>query len=195
MPCRRAQPSSTARGTTPLAGVYLLKLQAGVLDVSAKEPVRLAGRSFDLGGQFLIRRPEARRRTRSHSLSASSSVTLPAARSARTSAASLLRAFCEFANWRDHCSSSRSSSSSHSAIRSCSSGERVASFATTASRARVMDMSIPLTSERPNKPLERPGMNASRLNEYVCAGRSAPSRLAHEHEWASDLSSVEAADD
>jgi len=32
------------------------------------------------------------------------------------------------------------------------------------------DVSIPPAVERPNKPLERPGMNALRPGERVCAG-------------------------
>lgn len=111
----------------------------GVLE---EQPIRLPSKVSDLRWQLAIRRPETRRRARPHSLSGSSSVALPAARSARASAASLLRASWEVENWRAQCSSSRSSSSSHWAIRSCSSAGSVASFAIAASNARVIARSI-----------------------------------------------------
>jgi len=110
--------------------------------VPAEQPIRLPSELPDPGWQIAIRRSEARRSVGPHSLSGSSSVALPAARSARASAASLLRASCEAENWRAQCSSSRSSSSSHCAIRSCSSQGRAASFAMATSRARVITRSI-----------------------------------------------------
>jgi len=116
--------------------------------VLPEEPIRFLGNVSDLRWQVAIRRPEARRRARSHSLSGSSSVALPAARSARASAASLLSALCEAANWRVQCSSSRSSSSSHWAIRSCSSAGSVVSFAMAVSSALVIEHIIPIPGRR-----------------------------------------------
>ena len=108
-----------AGGVDGVAIVNLLEVEARVPGVLPEEPIRFLGNVSDLRWQVAIRRPEAWRRARSHSLSGSSSVALPAARSARASAASLLSALCEAANWRAQCCSSQSSSSSHWAIRSC----------------------------------------------------------------------------
>ena len=99
-----------------VAIVNLLELEARVAGVLAEQLIRLPSCFLDLRWEPAIRRPKTRRRTRIHSLSGSSSGALPAARSARASAASLLRAPCEAANWRAHASSSPSSSSSHRAI-------------------------------------------------------------------------------
>ena len=125
-----------------VAIVNLLELEAWVAGVLAGQPIRLPSCFLDLRWEPAIRRPKTRRRTRFHSLSGSSSVALPAARPARASAASSLRASCEAANWRTHTSSSPSSSSSHRAIRSCSSAGRPESFAIAASSARVMPSGI-----------------------------------------------------
>jgi hypothetical protein len=57
----------------------------------------------DLRWEVAIRRPEARRRAGSHSLSGSSSVALPAAGLARASAARLFRVSCDAENWRAQC--------------------------------------------------------------------------------------------
>src|SRR5512138_1035971 len=65
---------SDASRVDRLAYVNSLELQAWMLDVIAKEPIRLTSRFLDLGWQVAIRRPEARRRTRCHRLSGSSSV-------------------------------------------------------------------------------------------------------------------------
>jgi hypothetical protein len=138
------------------ANVDLLKLQARMLGVLAKEPIRFPSRFLNLSWQVAIRRPEASRRAGCHSLSGSSSVALPAPRSARASAASLLKASCESENWRAQCSSSRSSRSSHWAMRSCSSGESAASFATTASSARVMTRVYRLRRGGPTSRLSGP---------------------------------------
>ncbi len=121
----------------------LLEVEAWVPGVFPEQPIRFLGEALDLSWQFAIRRPEARRCERVHSLSGSSSVALPAARSARASAASLLNALCEAANCRVQCSSARSSSSSHWATRSCSSAGSAASFAIAVSNARVIGRSIP----------------------------------------------------
>src|SRR6266508_279352 len=148
---------SDAGGVNGVAIVNLLEVEAGVLGVLAEQPIRLPSEVSDLGWQLAIRRPETRRPARSHSLSGSSSVALPAARSARASAASLLRLSCEAENWRAQCSSSRSSSISHWAIQSCSSANSVASLAMAASNARVIGRIIPSTQTRPNNMVERAG--------------------------------------
>lgn len=99
-----------ASGVDGVAIVNLLEVEARVPGVLEEQPIRLPSGVSNLRWQVAIRRPETRRRARSHSFSGSSSVALPAARSARASAASLLRASCEAENWRAQCSSSRSSS-------------------------------------------------------------------------------------
>jgi hypothetical protein len=155
-------PECHADRVNGVAIVNLLEVKARVPSVVAEQPIRLPSEVPGFRWQLAIRRPEARRRARSHSLSGSSSVALPAARSARASAASLLRASCEVANWRAQCSSSRSSSSSHWAIRSCSSAGSVASFAMTASSARVIKYSIPFAATRPNPAVHRTGARVAR---------------------------------
>jgi len=131
-----------AHGVHRLPFVDLLELEAGVLRVLAKEGVGFSSGVPNIGGQLTVRRPEARRRERCHSFSGSSGVVRPAARSARASAASLLKIFCDAANWRAQWSSSRSSSSSQRPTRSCSSGGSVASLAMAASSVRVIGKSI-----------------------------------------------------
>src|SRR2546425_11035248 len=79
-----------ANGVDRIAIVNLLELKAWVPSVLAEQPIRLPSGFPDHRRELAIRRPEARRRARFHSLSGSSSVALPAARSARASAASLL---------------------------------------------------------------------------------------------------------
>lgn len=160
---KSAIPEGYASGVDRIALVDLLELKAWVAGIFTEELVRLASGLLDLGRKVAIRRPEARRRARFHSLSGSSSVALPATRSARASAASLLRASCEVANWRAHRSSSSSSSSNQRAMRSCSSGGSPASFAMAASSARVISTSIHFLAVRPNSavhqtwaPLARP---------------------------------------
>jgi hypothetical protein len=140
---QRAVSQGYANGEDRISLVDILELKARVVGIFTEEPVRLAGGFPDLNREIAIRRPEARRRARFHSLSGSSSVAVPATRSARASAASLLRASWEVANWRAHSSSSSNSSSSQWAMRSCSSGGSLASFATAASSARVIPCSIP----------------------------------------------------
>ena len=108
-------------GVDRIAIVNPLELKAWVPSVLEEHPIRLPSGYPDLRRKLAIRRPEARRRARFHSVSGSSSVALPAARSARASAASLLRASCDAANWCAQSSSSPSSSRSHRAMRSCSS--------------------------------------------------------------------------
>jgi hypothetical protein len=151
-----------ASGVDGFASVNLLELKAWVAGVLAEQPVRLPSGFLDLRRKLTIRRPETRRRARFHSLSGSSSVARPAARSARASAASLLRASCEFANCRAHSSSSPSSSSSHQAIRSCSSAGNSESFAMAASSARVMACSIQSGPTRPNFTLHQTGARGAR---------------------------------
>lgn len=138
--------------------VNLLELEARVPAVLAEQAIRLPRGLPDLRWELAIRRPKARRRARFHSLSGSSSVARPAARSARASAASVLKASCEVANCRVHCSSSRSSSSSHWAIRSWSSAGSVASFAMAASNAWVMMWSIQFAAMRPNSQSTSPAL-------------------------------------
>ena len=150
-----------ANRVSGVAIVNLLELEARMPRVIAEEPIHLPGEFSNLRWQFAIRRPEARRRARSHSLPGSSSVALPAERSARASVASLLRASYDVANWRAQCSSSRSSSSSHWAIRSCSSAGSVASFAIAASSARVITRSLPFAATRPNPAVHRVGAPGS----------------------------------
>ena len=150
--------SSVAQGHTNrinrFSRVHPLELQTGMPRILAKQGVGFACEISNVAWQFTIRRPESRRCTRPHSLSESNSVVLPAARSARTSAASFASASLEASNWRVQCSSSRSSSSSHSATRSCSSAGSVASLAITSSSARVMERVYPTTTGRPNIGLE-----------------------------------------
>jgi len=102
----RAISEGHAGGVDGVAIVDLLEVEARVRGVLPEQPIRFLGKVSDLRWQVAIRRPKARRRARSHSLSGSSSVALPAARSARASAASLLSALCEAASWRAQCSSS-----------------------------------------------------------------------------------------
>lgn len=125
-------------GVDRFSVVNLFELEAGVPGILAEEPVGLLRGLPNLVRQLAVRCPEARRCPRLNSFSGSSSVVLPAARSARTSPASLLRASCEARNLRAHRSSSRSSSSSQRATRSCSSGGRVANFAIAVFSAWVM---------------------------------------------------------
>jgi hypothetical protein len=132
-----------AHRVDPFTGVDLLELQARMARVLSKELVRLPRGLTDGFGKLVVRRPEARGAARIHRVSGSMSVVRPAVRSARPSAASLLSASCEAPNFRVHCSSSTSSSSSHRPTRSCSSGGRAASLAIAASRVRVMTASIP----------------------------------------------------
>lgn len=89
---------SHAGGVDGVAIVNLLEVEARVLGILAEQPIRLLSEVSGLGWQLAQRRPETRRCARSHSLSGSSSVALPAARSARASAASLLRLACEVEN-------------------------------------------------------------------------------------------------
>jgi hypothetical protein len=133
-----------AGGVDRIVLVDLLELEAWVVGIFPEELVRLSSCILDLRREVAIRRPEARRRARFHSLSGSSSVALPAARSARASAASLLRVSCELVNCRAHRSSSSNSSSNQRAMRSCSSGGSPASFAMAASSARIISSSIRL---------------------------------------------------
>src|SRR3954447_11772760 len=114
-----------------------LELQTGMGRVVSKQPIGLARGFPDGFGKLTVRHPEARRRTRIHSVSGSMSVVRPAVRSVRASAASLLSVSCDASNVRVHFSSSASSSSSQRPTRSCSSGGSVASFAIAASRVRV----------------------------------------------------------
>jgi hypothetical protein len=146
-----------------IAMVHLLELKTGMAGVLAKLPIRLSSRFLDLRRELAIRRPETRRRARSHSLSGSSSVALPAARSARASAASLLRASCEVANRRAHPSSSSSSFNNHRAIRSWSSAASSESFAMAASSARVMSCSIQSAAMRPNSTAHQTEARVARL--------------------------------
>ena len=135
-------PEGHPRGVDGVAIVNLLEMEARVSWVLAEQPKGLLSDLSDLRRQVAIRRPETRRRARSQGSSGSTSDALPAARSALASAASLLRASCELENWRAQCSSSRSSSSSQWAIRSCSSAGSAASFAMAASSARLIERSI-----------------------------------------------------
>ena len=151
-----------ASGVDRIAMVNLLELKACVAGVFAEQPIRLSSGFPDLRRELAIRRPETRRRARPQSLSGSSSVALPAARSARASAASLLRASCELANWRSHSSSSSSSSSSHRAMRSCSAAGSPESFAMAASSARVMPWSIQFAAMRPNSMVHQTGARVAR---------------------------------
>jgi hypothetical protein len=145
-----------------VAIVNLLELEAWVAGVLPEQPIGLSSGFPDFRWELAVRRPEARRRARLHSLSGSSSVALPAARSARASAASLLRASCEAANWRAHTSSSPSSSSSHRAIRSCSSAGNSESFAIAVSNARVMPFSIQCSGMQPNSTVHQTGARVAR---------------------------------
>ena len=149
-------------GVDRITIVNLLELKAWVSRVLEEQPVRPPSGFPDLRRDLAIRRPEARRRARFHSLSGSSSCALPAATSARASAASLLRTSCEVANWRAQSSSSPSSASSHRAMRSCSSAGSPESFAMAASSARVMFWSIPLAAMRPNSAVHQTGARVAR---------------------------------
>ena len=140
-----------ANGVHRVLFVDPLEMEAGVLGVLAKESVGFLSSVPNFRRQLMIRRPEARRGARLHSLSGSRTVVRPAARSARASAASLLRAFGEARNWLAQCSSSRSSSRSQRATRSCSSGGRVANLAITASSAPVMNPVYRTMSGLPNE--------------------------------------------
>src|SRR5262249_8344858 len=155
-------PERHARGVDGFALVDLLELKAWVVGIFTEELVRFASGFLDLRREVAIRRPEARRRARLHSLSGSRSVALHAARSARASVASLLRASCEVANWRAHSSSSSSSSSNQRAMRSCSSGGSPASFAMAASSARVIPCSIPFVAVQPNSAVHQTGARVAR---------------------------------
>ena len=127
--------------------VHSFELQTWMAGILAKQRVSLACEVSDFARQLAIRRPESRRCTRPHSLSGSSSVVLPAARSARASAASFVSASLEASNRRVHCSSSRSSSSSHAATRSCSSVGNAASLAIASFNARVMTRVYRISSQ------------------------------------------------
>ena len=129
-----------AGGVDGVAIVNLPEVKARVPGILPEQLIRLLGKVSDLRCRS---RYAAQKRGVACDLTVCRGrvpVALPAARSARASAARFLRVLCEAANWRAQCSSSRSSSSSHWAIRSCSSAGSVVSFASALSSARVMDV-------------------------------------------------------
>ena len=105
--------------------------------IACEEPVRFSCEPLNVRWQFAVGSPETGRCTRFHSLAGSSCVALPALISSRASSASLLRASWELEKTSVQRSSSRSSSRSHCAIRSCSSGGSADIFSIAVSKARL----------------------------------------------------------
>ena len=91
----RSVPESHSNRVDRFSTVNLLELQAGMVWILSKQPVRLARGVPDVFRKIVVRCPEARCRARVHRRSGSRSVGRSAVRSARASAASLLSRSCE----------------------------------------------------------------------------------------------------